>query len=244
MGLLDRLLGKTEPEKPVHTQEEQKEIINDLTNEMAKYIVVGNNPREQLVPLEETEAFKRFEKSGIKIQSPPPKDPGPFLDYDKIIDDIIAGLPKEMAPILTAIGNVDPVCPYCKAIFQKKPKAKTKCKSCGNFVYVRTRPLDNEKVLVTDEQTGIIDLQNTVKDGIYASMKGSLKENLKNYQARGYDCWQFLGVCDERSPVEEINFHKKVIKRGSPEEISALKIMCRIDCRARPIAWFENFHKD
>ena len=36
---------------------------------------------------------------------------------------------------------------------------KKKCSACGEFVYVRTRPSDWERVLVTFDQTAEIDRQ-------------------------------------------------------------------------------------
>ncbi len=67
--------------------------------------------------------------------------------------------PGEGPSQLTAIGNLDPVCPYCGNQLAKKPGRKAKCPDCGNFIHVRTRPLDNQKVLVTEQQMEAINEQ-------------------------------------------------------------------------------------
>jgi DNA-directed RNA polymerase subunit RPC12/RpoP len=54
--------------------------------------------------------------------------------------------------IAGAIGNLDAVCPHCNQGLEKKPGRKKKCPRCGQFIYVRTRPSDGEKVLVTEAQ--------------------------------------------------------------------------------------------
>jgi len=226
--------------KPPLTEEQKKEIVGDFAKELSKHIVVGNASKGPLPPLQETKAYQRLIHSGIKLQRPPQPDPNTFIDYDKLVDGVISSLPKEKAPVLTAIGNIDPVCPYCGAIFPKKPKAKTKCRSCGNFVYIRTRPLDHMKVLVTDKQVLQINDQYCIEEGTRASMNEAIKNHLKNYQKSGCDGWRFIGVLDERSPVEEVELHGKIFRRGSAEELSALKVMYRTDCRARPLGWYEN----
>ena len=48
------------------------------------------------------------------------------------------------------IGRLDDLCPYCLTAFARRPKRKTTCKACGNAVYVRTRPLDENTVLLCE----------------------------------------------------------------------------------------------
>lgn len=43
-------------------------------------------------------------------------------------------------------------CPYCQKELPKFPGRKTKCPHCSNFIYVRTRPSDRQRILVTQEQ--------------------------------------------------------------------------------------------
>lgn len=51
----------------------------------------------------------------------------------------------------------DPHCPYCGFEFTPPPMRKKRCPSCGNPVYVRTRPTDRKRLLVTFEQAEAID---------------------------------------------------------------------------------------
>src|SRR5690606_10019656 len=44
-------------------------------------------------------------------------------------------------------------CPYCGVLLVKFPARKTKCESCGQFIYVRTSPEDEvTKILVTENE--------------------------------------------------------------------------------------------
>ncbi len=52
---------------------------------------------------------------------------------------------------LTPIGKLDQ-CPHCDTNLDKIPKRKKKCPHCGDYIFVRTRPLDRKKVLVTEKQ--------------------------------------------------------------------------------------------
>jgi len=52
-----------------------------------------------------------------------------------------------------------PVCPHCDALLTSEPKRKTKCKHCGELIFVRTRPADGEKTLTTESGAQEIDLQ-------------------------------------------------------------------------------------
>jgi hypothetical protein len=45
-----------------------------------------------------------------------------------------------------------PKCPYCQNALKKIPGAKTKCSQCGQFMYVRTRPEDGARVVVTEAE--------------------------------------------------------------------------------------------
>ncbi len=74
-------------------------------------------------------------------------------------------LPSKPVPILksaessryTAIGITTPACPYCNFQFDKMPKSKRQCPNCKKTIYNRTRPLDNKKVLLTEDQLVILE---------------------------------------------------------------------------------------
>ncbi|HZW39393.1 MAG TPA: hypothetical protein VFF33_08855 [Ignavibacteriaceae bacterium] len=68
------------------------------------------------------------------------------------------------------IGSIELKCPYCKKNLEKFPIRKTECKNCGKYYYIRTRPLDHLKVIVTEEQMKFIENQWSQKyriDEIY-----------------------------------------------------------------------------
>lgn len=48
-------------------------------------------------------------------------------------------------------------CPYCQKALDKIPKRRTKCPHCGEFMYVRTRPKDKVRVVVTKAEADKID---------------------------------------------------------------------------------------
>lgn len=50
-------------------------------------------------------------------------------------------------------------CPYCNIPLPTIPKRKTKCKSCNNYYYVKTRVLDREKVIVTEKERNEIEAE-------------------------------------------------------------------------------------
>ncbi len=68
---------------------------------------------------------------------------------------------------LPPVGNVDAVCPHCNQPLDKKPGSKKKCPHCGQLMYVRTRPGDDQKVLVTEEQAELIKEQWSIVRGTH-----------------------------------------------------------------------------
>lgn len=58
-------------------------------------------------------------------------------------------------------------CPYCHKTLSKIPGAKTKCPHCGEFIFVRTRPKDNARVVVTKAEADKIDEEWTIVAGTH-----------------------------------------------------------------------------
>lgn len=86
--------------------------------------------------------------------------------------------PKEpSSPELKEIGIVDAVCPYCSCILEKKPGRKKKCPECGNFIYVRTRPLDREKILITEQQILEVEEQWAIANGRHEEFLASRQQH-------------------------------------------------------------------
>ena len=57
------------------------------------------------------------------------------------------------------IGSTEAICPYCFQMLKKFPGRKTKCPHCSEYMYIRTRPSDLLKVVVTKEQAKKIEWQ-------------------------------------------------------------------------------------
>jgi hypothetical protein len=72
----------------------------------------------------------------------------------------------DMESIFTETGILANSCPYCGSNLAKRPTRKTKCPNCGEFIYVRTRPIDRQKVLLTHKDAELIDKQRHVTAGI------------------------------------------------------------------------------
>ena len=65
------------------------------------------------------------------------------------------------------IGITTPNCPYCGVDLAKFPGRKTKCKTCGNFIYVRTRPADNAKILIREDEKELIQIEWEKRNGTF-----------------------------------------------------------------------------
>ncbi len=65
---------------------------------------------------------------------------------------------KKQKKSFKKIGGFN-ICPYCKKTLDVIPKRKKKCPYCGYYIYVRTRIVDNRKVLVTKKQKDEVDEQ-------------------------------------------------------------------------------------
>lgn len=66
------------------------------------------------------------------------------------------------------IGNATPVCPHCAKSLDKMPGRKKKCPHCGQYMYVRTRPDDRQRVLVTEEGVHQIEEQWMFEHAMYS----------------------------------------------------------------------------
>ncbi len=58
-------------------------------------------------------------------------------------------------------------CPSCHAALKKIPGSKTKCPYCGEFMYVRTRPKDDVRLVVTKKEADKIDEEWTIVAGTH-----------------------------------------------------------------------------
>lgn len=78
-------------------------------------------------------------------------------------------------------------CPYCQKDLKKVPGRKTKCPHCGEFMLVRTRPNDNVRVVVTQEEAGKIEEEWAIFNGThddYLAEKEKIKKEKKALKNR------------------------------------------------------------
>lgn len=54
---------------------------------------------------------------------------------------------------------MDAQCPYCQATLPKAPTRKTKCKSCGQFMYVKRAPGETDRRIVTEAERDQVEQQ-------------------------------------------------------------------------------------
>ena len=92
-------------------------------------------------------------------------------------------------------------CPYCNALLERMPERKKKCPSCGRYIYVKTRPSDRLRVLVTEEGAKQIEAERNLKSMTerYGISKKELEETSKRlsnkfgYPAKARDVmWAIL----------------------------------------------------
>jgi len=77
-----------------------------------------------------------------------------YIGIQMIKEGIVDSTKKKLKidHTLEAIGNIDPICPCCNFRLDKKPNNKKKCPNCASIIYVRIRPHDRKKVLVSENQ--------------------------------------------------------------------------------------------
>lgn len=66
------------------------------------------------------------------------------------------------------IGNAHATCPHCGKHLDKMPGRKKKCPHCEHFMFVRTRPSDKQRVLVTEEQVERIEELWSIENGTHS----------------------------------------------------------------------------
>ena len=80
-------------------------------------------------------------------------------------------------------------CPYCNEELIKFPSKKVKCKKCGKSIFIKQRPVETEKKIVTKEIANEIEMEwrgfflkkAKEKDGIINKYKINDKEFLERY---------------------------------------------------------------
>lgn len=79
-------------------------------------------------------------------------------------------------------------CPNCNTELFKVPLKKTKCKICGNYIYIKRRPGETEKKIVSEKESLNIDVAweiynlNKAKEDFIAKMGVDENEFLGRYE--------------------------------------------------------------
>lgn len=99
------------------------------------------------------------------------------MELLKRIKQALTGLGGDK-PKLRYIGVTSPTCPFCEQSLEKMPEQSQKCPHCGEYVYVRVRPIDERRILVTESQIQIVDEQWAIADGTYEELVARKHEPL------------------------------------------------------------------
>lgn len=83
------------------------------------------------------------------------------------IKSMFSAKPSDASSLRPDIGNAEPICPYCDETLNKMPGRKRTCPFCGGFIYVRTRPSDEKKILVREDQIPVIEEQWAMANGTH-----------------------------------------------------------------------------
>jgi DNA-directed RNA polymerase subunit RPC12/RpoP len=71
--------------------------------------------------------------------------------------------------LVEGVGITTPNCPHCEAELDKFPGRKKKCPGCGEFIFVRTRPTDSKRILVTEEEAELVEEYWAIKNGTHSA---------------------------------------------------------------------------
>lgn len=118
-------------------------------------------------------------------------------------------------------------CPYCHATLYPVPTRKKKCLSCGQYIYVKTRPSDRLRVLVTDEGAKQIDSewnQIQAEQNIKRMLDG-FRINQKELEAEGKQLSRNFGhPASTRDTIWAILNRRSIelIKRKDWQQLSSL----------------------
>lgn len=82
----------------------------------------------------------------------------------------------------------DSLCPYCNNELKKIPKSKTRCPSCGNFIYISTT-VDGQKFAVTEQEKEQI---SNIKRR--ASTKHTIGRTIVKSIIKGLFHWIFISI--------------------------------------------------
>lgn len=80
----------------------------------------------------------------------------PIIQHGFVIDD---------APLCRSCNDdLRPACPYCSATLAKRPKAASKCRTCGKRLVVRTKQQHYPSTVLTQDQAVYVDFAQTMDE--------------------------------------------------------------------------------
>lgn len=86
-----------------------------------------------------------------------------FFDFFNKPKNSNKAVVRESVPIVKDQRKAE--CPYCHSSLKKIPGSKTKCLHCGKYMFVRTRPSDEVRAVVTKEEAEKIDEDWSIFEG-------------------------------------------------------------------------------
>lgn len=112
------------------------------------------------------------------------------------------------ANYIVDIGSTEKNCPYCGIALTKFPGRKSKCKACQNYIYVRTRPSDEQRILVKESELVRVEELWAIKNGTHEDFL---------YKRKKYnDEREFLRVKLNREPTDS-DIQVSLLQKQLPE---------------------------
>jgi len=144
-----------------------------------------------------------------------PYDSSIFLKKEKkarIID--------HYTPPLIELGITEPVCPNCGVILSKMPGAKTKCKDCGKYLYVRTRPIDNKRILVKEEEIELVEEQWAIFNGEWSEYEKNRKIKQHEFDKATDILTKKFGHAPSKRDIDWYLLNRTLIKNARDKDYS------------------------
>lgn len=105
-------------------------------------------------------------------------------------------------------------CPSCRAKLEKMPQRKTKCKACGEYIFVKSTPDNRENRLMTQSQADAAerawanrlasDRDSAIRSNpklVYQQLLQGMTVDLARYAAQGFRSVQVIGASDRTCSV-------------------------------------------
>lgn len=103
-----------------------------------------------------------------------------------------------------------PQCPSCKALLEKMPQRKTKCKGCGEFIFIKDTPRNQTKRLMNPVQAEAADrawekhYAKKIREEaavLYKRFLKNLASDMAKYEREGFGSVQVFGGHERTCPV-------------------------------------------